>query len=121
MTFDGDLDTRWTQMNRGESFPSRLCTCERAILIFWFHIDTVHFKFLNARQSIREDYYCHLLEAAMEILLEKRLALPNRRRVVLLWDNPRPHIARKTLQKISELSIGPLSHLPYSPGLSPTD
>ncbi|KFD58947.1 hypothetical protein M514_00110 [Trichuris suis] len=53
------------------------------MLIFWFHIGIVHFKLLNAGQSVRADYYCHLLEAAMEKLLAKRRALLNRLCVVL--------------------------------------
>ncbi|KFD52899.1 hypothetical protein M514_06209 [Trichuris suis] len=44
MTIGGDCDSGWTQMNHVGSFPSRLCTCERAMLIFWFHIAIAHFK-----------------------------------------------------------------------------
>ncbi|KFD50320.1 hypothetical protein M514_08820 [Trichuris suis] len=91
------------------------------LIVFWSHFGIIHFKFLKAGQSITTDNYCHLLEAAMEQLLEKRPALANRRRVILLQDNARPHVARKTLQKISELGIEPLPRPSYPQDLSRTD
>ncbi|KFD63194.1 hypothetical protein M514_24669 [Trichuris suis] len=91
------------------------------LIVFWSHFGIIHFKFLKAGQPITADNYCHLLEAVMEKLLEKRTAFANRRRVILLQDNARPHAPRKTLQKISELGMEPLPHPPYSPDLSPTD
>ncbi|KFD48898.1 hypothetical protein M513_10261 [Trichuris suis] len=91
------------------------------LIVFWSHFGIIHVKFLKAGQPITADNYCHLLEATVEKLLEKRPALANRRRVILLQDNARPHVARKTLQKISELGMELLPHPPYSPDLSPTD
>ncbi|KFD66984.1 hypothetical protein M514_20850 [Trichuris suis] len=91
------------------------------LIVFWSHFGIIHFKFLKAGQPITADNYCHLLEAIMEKLLKKRTALANRRRVIVLQDNARPHATRKTLQKISELGMEPLPHPPYSTDLSPTD
>ncbi|KFD51546.1 hypothetical protein M513_07596 [Trichuris suis] len=91
------------------------------LIVFWSHFGIIHFKFLKAGQPITADNYCRLLEATMEKLLEKRPALASRRRVILLQDNARPHVSRKTLQKISELGMEPLPHPAYSTDLSPTD
>ncbi|KAF2351785.1 EGF-like domain [Trinorchestia longiramus] len=54
-------------------------------------------------------------------LSEKRPALVNRRGPILLHDNVRPHVARMTVQKLTELGYETLPHPPYSPDLSPTD
>ncbi|KFD67392.1 hypothetical protein M514_20428 [Trichuris suis] len=91
------------------------------LIVFWSHFGIIHFKFLKAGQPITADNYCHLLEATVEKLLEKRPTLAIRRRVILLQDNARPHVARKTLRKISELGMVPLPHPSYSWDLSPTD
>ena len=48
-------------------------------------------------------------------------ALTNRKGVILLQDNARPHTALVTRQKLTELDIEVLPHPPYSPDLSPTD
>ncbi|KAF2349123.1 hypothetical protein FHG87_020122 [Trinorchestia longiramus] len=54
-------------------------------------------------------------------LSEKRPALVNRRGPVLLHDNARAHVARMTVQKLTELGYEALPHPPYSPDLSSTD
>ncbi|KFD67935.1 hypothetical protein M514_19812, partial [Trichuris suis] len=41
------------------------------LIVFWSHFGIIHFKFLKAGQSITTDNYWHLLEPAMEQLLEK--------------------------------------------------
>ncbi|XP_017791899.1 PREDICTED: LOW QUALITY PROTEIN: piggyBac transposable element-derived protein 4-like [Habropoda laboriosa] len=51
----------------------------------------------------------------------KKPALVNRRGVLLLHDNARPHIAKQTVKKLAELKCEVLPHPPYSADLSPTD
>jgi hypothetical protein len=56
------------------------------------------------------------------VLLEKYLALVNRKRVLLQQDNACPHTAKKTLQKIEELEgIELLPHPAFIPNLEPSD
>ena len=46
---------------------------------------------------------------------------PHREKTTLLHDNARPHTAKKTREKLTELNWNVLSHPPYSPDLAPTD
>ncbi|KAF2363313.1 hypothetical protein FHG87_005940 [Trinorchestia longiramus] len=54
-------------------------------------------------------------------LSEKRPALVYRRGPILLHDNARLHVARMTVQKLTELGYNTLPHPLYSPDLLPAD
>ncbi|KAF2359945.1 hypothetical protein FHG87_009295 [Trinorchestia longiramus] len=71
--------------------------------------------------KFRSERYCHDLAVLHARLSEKRPALVNRRGPILLHDNARPHVARMTVQKLTELGYETLPRPPYSPDLSPTD
>ena len=70
---------------------------------------------LNRNETITADLYVQKLQRVHQSLLEKRPALVNRKYVVLLHDNARPHTATVTQENIV------LSHPPYSPDLAPSD
>ena len=41
--------------------------------------------------------------------------------VYLLHDNTKPHISSETSETITDLGFSVLPHLPYSPGIAPSD
>jgi histone-lysine N-methyltransferase SETMAR len=68
------------------------------------------------------EVYSQQLEEMDTVLLEKYPAIENRKHVLLQQDNARPHMAKKTLQKIEELEgIELLPHPAFSPDLEPSD
>jgi histone-lysine N-methyltransferase SETMAR len=86
------------------------------LIIFWDRTGPLHWDLLPAGQTINAERYC-------EHLSRLNQALPRRRRqnVILLQDNAKPHVAKKTTKKITELGWELLDHPPYSPDLSPSD
>jgi len=70
---------------------------------------------------VNSELYCAQLEMVNEKLLKIRPALVNRRGVLFLHDNTKPHISKMTQEKIKELQWEVLTHPPYSPNLAPSD
>ncbi|KAF2358812.1 Transposase type 1 [Trinorchestia longiramus] len=91
------------------------------VTVWWSAIGVIHYSFLGVNETINAGRYCNDLAVMHARLSEKRPALVNQCSPILLHDNTRPHVARMTVQKLTELADETLPHPPYSPDLSPTD
>ncbi|KAF2350504.1 Transposase type 1 [Trinorchestia longiramus] len=91
------------------------------VTVWWSAIGVIHYSFLGVNETINAERYCNDLAVMHARLSEKRPALVNRRGPILLHDNARPHVARMTVQKLTELGYETLPHPSFSPDLSPTD
>jgi len=91
------------------------------VTVWWNYKGIIHVDYLPPRQTIKADMYCAEIDAVQAKLQETEPALVNRKGVILLHDNARPHTAKKTWEKISQLGWEVLPHPPYSPDISPTD
>ena len=89
--------------------------------VWWCAIGVIHYSFLDANQSITAEAYRNQLKEMRARLQKVRPALVNRCGRIIVKDNARLHIARKTLQKLTDLGYETLPHPSYSPDLSPTD
>ncbi|GFY74560.1 histone-lysine N-methyltransferase SETMAR [Trichonephila inaurata madagascariensis] len=65
--------------------------------------------------------YVQQLQRVQEKFREKRPVLANRKNVILLLNDARPHTEKVSQQKILEFGWSILPNLPYSPDLAPTD
>lgn len=102
--------------------PKKLIHSPKIMLCVWWNITgIVHYEFLNHGQTVTSALYVEQLERVQHMLLQKQPALINRKKVVFLHDNAKPHIAKFTREKISALNWEILPHPPYSPDISPTD
>ena len=104
------------QTSKGPLFQKKLLLC-----VWWTCQGIIHYEFLKTGETINANKYCEQLVRVQENLLKKQPALVNRRQVLFLQDNARPHVAKITLAKITELNWEIMPHPPYSPDLSPTD
>ena len=91
------------------------------VTVWWSAVGVIHYKFMKPGKTINSESYCQVLEEMYHKLFQKMPALVNRKGPILLHDNAKPHVSKKTLQKLSELGYETLPHPAYSPDLAPTD
>ena len=86
------------------------------LCVWWDYEGIIHFELLEKNQTVDAVQQMERVKMAIQ---EKR---PNRlHRVLLLLDNARPHIAKRTKEAIEGYGWEVLPHPPYSPDLAPTD
>ncbi|KAJ4437194.1 hypothetical protein ANN_17329 [Periplaneta americana] len=101
-------------------FKQTLSVRKVVYTVFWDRKGILLIDFLPRGETVNADRYC-------ETLRKLRSAIQNKRRgmltagVVLLHDNARPHMARRTAAVLTEFGWELFHHLPYSPDLSPSD
>jgi hypothetical protein len=100
-----------------ERFEKKVLLC-----VWWNYEGLIYYKFVPDGRTINAEVCSQQLEKMYTVLLEKYPSLVNRKSVLLQQDSPRPHTAKKTLQKIEELEgIELLPHPALSPDLAPPD
>ena len=100
-------------------FPySKLLEQKIMVTVWWSAIGVVHYSFLESKKSITAKVYGHEMHVQ---LIKMRLPLVNRQGPILFYDNAQSHVARVTLQKLTDLGYETLPHHPYSPDLSNID
>ena len=88
---------------------------------FWDCHGPLVLDFMLRGATINADRYCStlsLLRAAIKKKCRGRLDVDN---VIILHDNARPHVANKTVNKLTKFHWELLEHSPYSPNLAPSD
>ena len=68
--------------------------------VWWVRHSIIHFELLNHNEIVTADFYVQQLQRIHQSLLKKHPALVNRKNVVLLHDNARPHAARVTYEHV---------------------
>lgn len=91
------------------------------ISVWWTAAGLLRYEVLPPGHTITADVYCQQMLRVHDDLLRKQAALVNRRGVLLLHDNARPHVAKKSRDQLAALGWQILPHPAYSPDISPTD
>ncbi|KAK6753837.1 hypothetical protein RB195_013057 [Necator americanus] len=92
---------------------------KKVMLSVWWGVHGIYrFELLPDNTTVTAKVYCAQLRRLADKTRKEHPKLDN---VRLLHDNARPHIAKKTSQRIPELGWEVLLHPPYSPDLAPSD
>jgi histone-lysine N-methyltransferase SETMAR len=91
--------------------------------IFWDCHGVLLMEVLPEGETVTADYYCLLLDRLITAIQMKRRRSSSSANWSMRYqhDNARPHVARKTVEKLNELRFIVLPHPPYSPDLAPSD
>jgi histone-lysine N-methyltransferase SETMAR len=81
-----------------ERFEKKVLLC-----VWWNYEGLIYYELVADGRTINAEVYSQKLEKMYTVLLENYPGLVNRKRVLLQQDNARPHMAKKTLQKIEKL------------------
>ena len=96
---------------------------KKVMLCVWWDIKgVVYYEVLKPKETINADLYSKQL-ASLSVALESKRSYTGkgRRKVILLHDNARPHVAKTTQTTIERLGWEVLPHPAYSPDLAPSD
>ncbi|KAK6758381.1 hypothetical protein RB195_015913 [Necator americanus] len=92
---------------------------EKVMLSVWWGVHGIYrFELLPDNTTVTAEVYCAQLQRLADKIHKEH---PKLDKVCLLHGNARPHIAKKTFQKILEFGWEVLRHSPCSPDLAPSD
>jgi len=73
---------------------ARLFSKKHLLWVWWTCEEIIHYEFLKIKQTKTAEIYYAQLEIVQEKLYEKQPALVNRKKVLFLQDNARPHVVK---------------------------
>ncbi|KAJ4439546.1 hypothetical protein ANN_07670 [Periplaneta americana] len=88
--------------------------------VFWDRKGILLIDFLPRGETVDADRYCETLRKLRRDIQNKRRGMLTTG-VVLLHDNARPHMARRTAAVLTEFGWKLFVHPPYSPDFAPSD
>lgn len=105
------------------SMPKRNIHGHKVLLCIWWDMQgVVYFELLKPGETVTGVRYTNQLDHLNDALMSKRPAVAsNRRKVILLHDNARPHVAKVVKDALSKLEWEVLPHPAYSPDIAPSD
>jgi histone-lysine N-methyltransferase SETMAR len=102
---------------KGQSLPAtpkpEIHQKKAMLCIWWNSKGPVHFELLPKGKTLNAEFYCQQLDRVA--------AKFQRKDVIYLHDNARPHTAEITKKHLLHLGWETLEHPPYSPDLAPSD
>uniref|UniRef100_A0A0N5C6I1 HTH_48 domain-containing protein n=1 Tax=Strongyloides papillosus TaxID=174720 RepID=A0A0N5C6I1_STREA len=105
-----------------KQFPKpKLSPKKIMVTVWWSAIGIIHYDFMKPGETITSESYFQQIEKMHQKLSQKVPALVNRKGPILLHDNAKSHVSKRTVQKLRELGYETLPHPAYLPDLSPTD
>ena len=114
------MECRYPTSQRSKKFKSQQSAGKVLVTVFWDSVGVILVDFMSKRATINSDVYIDTLKKLKARVRRVRPAL-EMSKVFLQYENARPHTSLKTREIISSFGWTTISHLPYSPDLTPSD
>jgi histone-lysine N-methyltransferase SETMAR len=115
---------QWSSPGQTTLATPRTNRLEKKVMlcVWWDMKGILYYELLEPGQTVNAQHYSQQLRRLNEKILEKRSGPGHgNRKVILLHDNARPHVAISTQNIILELGWEVMPHSAYSPDLAPSD
>uniref|UniRef100_A0A0K0G1C6 Histone-lysine N-methyltransferase SETMAR (inferred by orthology to a human protein) n=1 Tax=Strongyloides venezuelensis TaxID=75913 RepID=A0A0K0G1C6_STRVS len=110
---------QWLDMD--EAPKPKLSPKKIMVTVWCSDIEIIYYDFMKPGETIELKSYCQQIKKMQQKLSQKVPALVNRKELILLHDNSKPHVSKKTVFKLRELGYETLPHPSYSPDFPLTD
>ena len=91
------------------------------VTVWWFSVSLINHSSLNSDETYVGKKCCQQIHEMHQILKHLRSTLINRKNQILLQDNVRSHVVRRTLEELYQLCYETLLCPSNLPDISPTD
>lgn len=92
------------------------------LCIWWDQKGILYYELLPEGEAVNASLYSTQLQRLQSAIEQKRpISGKGKRKIILLHDNARPHVAKHTRAVIEQLGWEILPHPAYSPDLAPSD
>ena len=82
------------------------------VTVWWSAAHPIHYSFLNLGEATTSEKYAQQIDEIHPKLQRLQLAVVNRKGLIALHNDTRPHVTQPTLQKSNELGF---EVLPFPP------
>jgi hypothetical protein len=89
--------------------------------VFWDSEGVIHVDFLSHGVTINAQYYSNLLCNDVCQVIQKKKPGKLSKKIILLHDNARPHMANLTRVTLATMEWEVTIHPPYTPDSAPSD
>jgi len=104
-----------------KKFKTQASSGKVMLTIFWDVNDPILMHFQEKGQTVTSARYSDILVNELKPAIRSKRWVLLSKRVLLLYDNIRPHTAAHTMDTLRDLKFEVLKHPPYSPDLAPSD
>uniref|UniRef100_A0A0N5BYT4 HTH_48 domain-containing protein n=1 Tax=Strongyloides papillosus TaxID=174720 RepID=A0A0N5BYT4_STREA len=93
---------QWLDKNEApKQFPKpKLSPKKIMVTVWWSAVRIIYYNFMKPGEIIDLESYCQQIKKMHQKLSQKVSALVNRKGLVLLHDNVKPHVLKRTVQKL---------------------